>query len=106
MPHSAVGRTLGHQLPVNCLCSIGVCCHAGSASVQNKKEGNDSAGYVKILGWYLYVPSRPCPLSQEEDGTASRPSALGPSGCSALCYMEFKKVSLALPQDLHLLMYL
>ena len=60
----------------------------------------------RFLGWYRYVPSRPCPLSREEDGTATRPGALGPSGCSALRYMEFKNVWLALPQDLHLLMHL
>ena len=60
----------------------------------------------RFLDWYLYVPSRPCPLFWEKGGTANRPGAFGPSGYSALCYVEFKNVSLALPRDLHLLTYL
>ena len=56
-----------------------------------KRKGSDSAGYVKILGWYLYVPSCPCPLSREEDGTASRPGALGPRGAVHCATWNSKK---------------
>ena len=63
-------------------------------------------GMPRFLDWYLYVPSRSCPLFQEKGDTANCSGALVPPGCSALCYMEFKKVSLALPEDLHLLVYL
>ena len=51
-------------------------------------------GMPRFLDWYPYVPSRPRPLFREKGGTATRPGAFGPSGCSALCYMELKNVSL------------
>ena len=110
MPHSVVGRTLGHQLPVTCSRSIGALVSAatlGRHLCKTKQKGSDSAWYVKKF-WAgicicphdhaLFLGRRMAPLPALV--------RLAPRGCSALCYMGLKKVSLALPQDLHLLMYL
>ena len=63
-------------------------------------------GKPRFLGWRLCCPFRACPLLWEESGPVHRFGVFSPSGHCAMCHIEFKDVSLALPQNLYLLTYL
>ena len=63
-------------------------------------------GKSRFLGWRLCCPLRTCPLFGEKNRSVNLSGVFSPIGHCTVCHLEFKDVSLALPQNLYLLTYL